>query len=270
MRRVRGAFVAWASRPSTRRLSGLRSAGDGQATCVQPLFAYSLCMGSTQSERVFEQFCQENSIRFSRVEVEINTKSPDYEIFPQENRVVLEVKELQENGDDRAAWAQAARSRTHTAFSDPRDRIRRKIKKAAKQLKRRSEGLHPTIVVLFDNGTFGGIDATDIKNAMYGDEVVQVTSSSRDDMRVVRKLGGGAKCTATDHRSVSAVAALATIGTTIRLSVFHNVFAARPLPFDWLPIEACRQYSLDLQCEDGFSEWHPVPSLAHGRKIPRS
>src|SRR5262249_47846551 len=132
-------------------------------------------MGVTRSEQMFEQFCRENSIRFSRLEPEIDVMTPDYDIFRQEHRGVTEIKELVENEADKAAWNEARARGGGAACSDPRGRIRSKIREAYKQLKRRSEGSHPTIVVFCDNGTFGGIDATDIKNAMYGDEVAHVT-----------------------------------------------------------------------------------------------
>jgi len=34
---------------------------------------------------------------------ESNIKTPDYDVFPKGNRVVIEVKELQTNNDDKAA-----------------------------------------------------------------------------------------------------------------------------------------------------------------------
>jgi hypothetical protein len=111
-------------------------------------------MEKTRSEHVFERFYHENSVRFSRVETESDTKTPDYDVFPQENRVIAEIKELQANDDDEAAWSEARTRGAAAAWSDPRNRIRQKIGVAVKQLKRRSEGLHPAIVVLFDNETF--------------------------------------------------------------------------------------------------------------------
>jgi len=143
------------------------------------------------------------------------------------------------------------------AWSDPSKRIRQKIGEAYKQLKCRSKGLIPAILVLFNNGTFGGIDATDIKNAMYGDEIVQVFYSSNGDIYTVPRLGGR-KCTANENRSLSAVSLLWSIGDTVQLSIFHNVFTKRPLPYNWFAVGACRQYSIAPECHSGFPEWHLI------------
>jgi hypothetical protein len=217
-------------------------------------------MIKTRSEHLFERFCRENSLRFSRVLTEIDTKTPDYDVFPRENRVVVEIKELQANDNDETAHNEARAHGAAAAWSDPRNRIRRKIGAAAKQLKCRCEGLYPAIVMLFDNGTFGGIDVTDVKNAMYGDETVLVTRFPSGDTAIVTRLGGGRTCTPTDNRSLSAVALLWTTGEAVHLSIFHNIFARRHLPYDWFASDACHQYSivLDRRGVSGFPEWHRV------------
>jgi hypothetical protein len=225
---------------------------------VNYLFGLEGGMEKTRSEYVFEQFCQENALRLDRVERDNDSKTPDYEVFTEENRVVIEIKELQANDDEAAAWDEARTNGAAAAFADPRNRIRQKIGAAVKQLKRRSEGLHPAVLVLFDNGTFGGIDATDIKNAMYGDETVVVKRSVAGDVCIAPRLGGGRKCTATDNRSLSAVALLWTAGGVASLSIFHNVFARCPLPPSWFTGARCRQYSIDLDCDSGLPQWHAV------------
>jgi hypothetical protein len=215
-------------------------------------------MEKTRSEYVFEQFCQENALRLDRVETDNDSTTPDYDVFPQEHHVVFEIKELQANDNDAAARDEARTNGAAAAFADPRNRIRQKIGTAVKQLKRRSEGLHPAVLVLFDNGTFGGIDATDIKNAMYGDETVVVTRSAAGDRCIASRLGGGRKCTATDNRTLSAVALLSTTGGVASLSIFHNVFARCPLPPSWFIGARCHQYSIDLDCGSGLPQWHTV------------
>jgi hypothetical protein len=216
-------------------------------------------MEKTISEHVFERYCQENSVRLSRVETKSDARTPDYDVFPRENRVIVEIKVLQANDNDKKVLSEAKTQGAAAAWSDPPKRIRLKIADAYKQLKSRSEGLHPTIIVLFDNGTVGGIDATDIKNAMYGDETVQVTRFPSGNTKVAAHLGlSGRKCTATSNRSLSAVALLCTFGGATRLSIFQNVFANCPLPTDWFAGATCRQYSIVLDCDSGFPEWFPL------------
>jgi len=244
---------------SNARFASVRSADRGRCCGRQVNYLFGLegDMEKTRSECVFEQFCQDNALRLDRVERDNDSKTPDYDVFPEENRVVIEIKELQANDDDAAAWDKAKPNEVAVAFADPRNRIRQKIGAAVKQLKRRSDGLHPAVLVLFDNGTFGGIDSTDIKNAMYGDETFTVTRSAEGDT-CTERLGGGRKCTATDNRSLSAVALLWITGGVTSLSIFHNVFARCPLPPRWFTCARCRQYSIDLDCISRLPQWHTV------------
>ena len=168
--------------------------------------------------------------------------------------MIVEIKELAPNDADRAAWHRVSLLGRAAAMSDPRDRIRSKIARGGKQLKQRSCGRHPTLLVLFDNGTFGGIDPTDITNAMYGDETWDVTHPSADQTNAAPRLGGSRKCTPTASRSLSAVGLLRVSGESVRLQIFHNVHACCPLPYRWFAFESCGQYSIDLR-RDGLPEW---------------
>jgi hypothetical protein len=50
-------------------------------------------MTPNKSETLFEAFCNQVGVRWRRVP-ESSEKRPDYEIFPHEVRVVVEVKQL--------------------------------------------------------------------------------------------------------------------------------------------------------------------------------
>jgi hypothetical protein len=45
------------------------------------------------SEKLFEQFCAKNEIRFENIETG-ESRTPDYNIFPSSNLAVVEVKQI--------------------------------------------------------------------------------------------------------------------------------------------------------------------------------
>ena len=57
----------------------------------------------TTSEIFFEQFCTQHGVRWEQIATEAadGEKTPDYAIFPKETKVIAEVKEVQENADER-------------------------------------------------------------------------------------------------------------------------------------------------------------------------
>lgn len=97
---------------------------------------------------------------------------------------VAELKQLDPNNNDRAIFERARRTGSASKFCASDNRVRRKINEANPQLKARSGGRLQTMVVLYDNGTFGGIDSTDVKTAMSGDERVSVTIVNRETRHV--------------------------------------------------------------------------------------
>ena len=217
-------------------------------------------MEKTQSDELFERFCTDNGFRFSRIETETDRKTPDYEVFPRDNRVIVEVKEFTPNAEDGRLRNERKPGGSNSAWINPSSRIRQKIATAAPQLKSRSNGLYPAILVLFDNTTFREIDDwTDIKTAMYGDETFDGLDSA-DVMYGNCRLGGNRKCTATDNTSLSAVCLLELQRDVPYLSIFHNVFSKCPLPPEWFRVNAVQQFSIDLNSDVdcGWPGWHGV------------
>lgn len=214
---------------------------------------------STRSEELFEKFCNQCSFKFDRLlpSYQRGVRSPDYDIFPHEKRVVVEVKELVPGPFDEAARASEARNRY--CFCDQRGRVRDTVGKACGQLKTRSQGTVPAVLVLFDCGIIGGIDCIDIKNAMYGDETLEVLSDPNAGEEFnVGYMRGGSKCTETSNRSLSAVAVLAFRDQLLSLAVFHNIYATCPLPIDWMRNSNCHQYSINRDSGSTIPDWHLV------------
>ena len=114
-------------------------------------------------------------------------------------------------------------------------RIRNIIDDAYSQLKNFAKDLHPCIVVAYDlTKGLSHLDNEDILNAMYGDEGVKTSDSSKDSEEVnplSHKFGGNRKVTKGTKRSLSAIALLEfnESNEIARLEVFHNIHASIPL-----------------------------------------
>lgn len=206
----------------------------------------------TAGETLFEAFCTKHGIPFTIVPT-ADTVTPDYDIKLSGHIIVTELKQCDPNEADIDSWNAARRRAAASAWEEPGRRVREKIKRCTKQLKARSNGLVPTLLVIYDNGTFCGVDATDIKTAMYGDEKVIVAPTV--SVSAVHP-GGGRRFTPNCGTSISAVALMDRFGCSI--SVFHNHFARQPIDPGWYRSDSFRHFALDPTDRTVPYEWKPV------------
>jgi len=212
----------------------------------------------TVSELLFEQFCNENLILYSRIEHQ-DYQTPDYDTYFAEQLVIVEVKQVDSNDNDEK-YREQGRQRGIVVYRPKSDRrVRNKIDSAKKQLKLRSQGKHPAMLVLYDNVPLRPIDASDIKTAMYGDESVSflVPENPEDTSIEIEKVGfgSGRKFTPNHNTTFSAIAFLYKSGDTLRLSIFHNIHAKCPIDPSWLRRNTVRHFTLGPQVQGVFQEW---------------
>ncbi len=187
----------------------------------------------TESEIFFEQFTGSLSTHCLPIPCE-KGQTPDYELSLSGHRVIAEIKQLDENVDDKINWAEARSRGVGSAFGGTEERLGRKFKKANKQLKSRCRGSIPGMTIVFDNGTFSGVDGTDIMEALYGKETVTFTRFSDgtvepSDLHASREGFLGT----TKNTTISAVGWLQCLGERSTLRVYHNRFAANPIDPNW-------------------------------------
>src|SRR6266540_4589012 len=133
----------------------------------------------TISEQLFERFCRDNGILFKRLDVsnESGIKSPDYEIFTPSGAMIVEVKQLDPNEDDKRFYNQLlSKGITDIRGKEPGTRIRGKINHAIPQLKVAAKAGKPAIIALCSNIILDAkyIDQYDILIGMYGLEVATI------------------------------------------------------------------------------------------------
>jgi len=211
--------------------------------------------GLTISEILFEQFCEENSIQYARIEQEQH-KTPDYDVYLGEHLVIAEVKQTDPNEKDEELRERDRSRGIAAGWEKSGRRVRIKIDSAKKQLKLRAQGQDVAILVLYDNVPIGSFDADDIKTAMYGHETVRLDLlGSPEDMSVeIENIGFGSerKFTPRHNTTFSAIALLHKFGGSLRLSVFHNIYAKHPIDPSWLRRDMVRHFTMAINFMEHF------------------
>lgn len=206
---------------------------------------------ATVSETNFERFCQKNGFTLLPVPV-TTTKTPDYTLTRDGQLVVVEVKEVQptpeELESDRLARERGYGNVVHIT---PGERVRKTIADCSPQIKARTQGQYPGMLVLWESGHCVGrhTEPYHIQVAMAGFEQVLVSvppiGSGESPSVVGMKHGPGRKMTEQANRSISAVAVLCVPGPDrMLLQVFHNRHAAIPLALDVLRAPEVMQFVL--------------------------
>jgi hypothetical protein len=130
-------------------------------------------MHKTAGETFFEQFCTDHKVRWEPVPTKASSgeKTPDYAIYPNGTKVIVEVKDIQESPTKRQQREQLERVGWSTPGSGKvGDRARDIIGTAARQLKPMAKGKCPAMIVIY-NPSFLLLHHTEahaIKAAMYG------------------------------------------------------------------------------------------------------
>ncbi len=208
----------------------------------------------TESEILFEEYCDQLDIDCAPIP-RADTKTPDYELILGAQLVIAELKQLDLNDEDSSSFEQARVRGWASAWPNPANRVRRKIQKAGRQLKARSKGLTPALVIIYDNGTSGGVDRTDIRTAMYGDEKVDVSLSPGEAPDVTPlHAGGNRQLTENCNTTISAVGVLYRLTTELSISLFHNHFATNPIDPDWFRDTRLRHLALSSD----FYDWTEI------------
>ena len=213
----------------------------------------------TTSEEVFERFCSERQIPLRRIP-EAHTRTPDYELECGQVRVVVEVKEVTPNDEERESERLAQRGVGKAISHTPGDRVRHKIKSCSGQIKARARGVLPSMLVVFDRGRVAGhVDPYNIRVAMYGLEQVYISVPpiGMGSPHAVGMGYGPKRQMSPDHNtSISAIGALVMTGPDdIFLIVYHNKFAQVPLPPGCLAPYGIQQFMLAADAPGTVAGW---------------
>lgn len=215
-------------------------------------------MSETVSESIFERVCDRRGVLYRKLATRENQRTPDYLILPSGEKVVVEVKQIEPNDEDRELRKKSKKGETTGWWSDNNTRIRRKIKQCAKQLKAVAKGRCPSVLMLYDDREIKIIGNEDFLEAMYGDEeltlAVPLDGGEPEPLGV--GFGGNRQLTEQQRRYISAVAIMRQKfpGEWV-VVMFHNVFASRPLDPDVASSFADVQYDLTKPKTKEWQNW---------------
>lgn len=219
----------------------------------------------TTSEVQFEAFCQQKGIVLQRIP-EGDTRTPDYQIVIGSERIIVEVKENSPNPEElESNRLLKQRGYGNVTGGTPGDRVRKMIRSASAQLKARSNGNLPTMLVVFDQGRVAGhVEGYHIRVAMYGLEQIYIAVPPPGQGQPYATGAGHGpkrKMTETDNTSISAIAALVMTGPNNHiLSVYRNRFAKLPLNPRLLQAYGIAHYDLGVGDQGLASDWVEVTS----------
>ena len=211
--------------------------------------------------KFFDARCRERGLSPKRIK-ESSGPRPDFRLSIKDGIIVVEVKAIEPNDDDRQDIESLKRGEAVASYLNP-GRISKKLRKADTQLRPFVERGIPGLVCICDYTAHGLLnDPSDIHGAMFGKDA-QVFSFPRDSPpRFVRLKSAGSETLTQEHnRSVSAVLIFSK-GETGRLpyvaTLYHNHFARCPIDPNCAAHFVNYQYeSGKKDCRDG-NAWIPV------------
>lgn len=220
----------------------------------------------TESEILFEAFCNQNGIRV----VPIPTKSkegeetPDYDVYIYGQKVVVEIKQIDPNREEiiQQGLLDSQGFATYDVGT-PGARVRSKITAGASQIRVRAKGKHPSMLVLYNN-----VLLTDhanpycIRVAMYGLEthVLGVPKEmDKSPYLIDKKFGPKRKMTKSENTSISAVTLLVDAAKGVpKLFIYHNIHAEIPLTPEMFRPYGVRQFTLEEKVAGRFQDWKEI------------
>jgi hypothetical protein len=215
----------------------------------------------TRSETLFEKFCAEIGVLFTRIP-EAGCKTPDYELHLQVPPILVEVKQIDPNPNDKVFLRQFEEAGVAWFPDDPGERLRGKISEASSQLKARAKPDQPTLLIIYNN-----VDVRlftlpfQIMCAMYGQPKGVITRRhglAAELLSVSYRLGGKRRLTPEHNTTLSAVAVLFEGPEGPYLVVYHNQFASNKILPEVLKCPRILQRSIREVGPGEFPEWVEV------------
>lgn len=204
----------------------------------------------------FEKLCATKGIGCERIP-ESTAKCADYRVSLGTTTLITEVKQLEQNEEDKKLGMGASQSPGTVA---PSDRVQGLLDDGYAQVKRSSEGKWPTMIVVYNNsGEWNWIDTFTVAKAMFGTYgIVFGLQSDQTIDEIGRGYLGQRKVTKDTFRSLSTVGILKHAGSeAMELCCYHNPFANIPIE----PIApaklATTQYIHPNPHDRGFVPWEP-------------
>jgi hypothetical protein len=222
-------------------------------------------MKMTESERLFEHFCITHKLSFERVP-ETNLPSADYLLFFNNYKIVAEIKQLEPNKEEKEIIEKPAEEWDQYDvyhWEIPGERIRKKIKSAMPQLQALSQGILPTVIILFDNIKVWPelIDEYAVRVAMYGIEtaIISPEVAPEGGAKILQKWYGQRKqATSNQNTTLSAIAVMKETENGVMMRIYHNYYAKNLIEKKIFCFSGVEQFELGGAPSEGFPKWSKI------------
>ena len=137
---------------------------------------YHIKMAKTESETIFEDYWKNAGIPCERIPEEVS-KTPDYYILINGQKIVIEVKSIEPNKEEQEFqrhFDECCCSKVHST-DNPGNIIRNKIHKASPQIKLLTKDTYPGILILWESSQItDNLEKGEICEAMYGQKICYI------------------------------------------------------------------------------------------------
>lgn len=213
----------------------------------------------TESEQLFEDFCRKHQILCNQIPV-ATTKTPDYELFIDGLKVVVEVKQIDSNPQEVEGLKKFLAGGVAVTGGTPGSRVRQKITSSSSQIRLRAKNKHPSLLVLYNNVLLANYTSDyNVLVAMYGLETLmfELPKGQVKPQLVSKRHGPRQGLTHKHNTSISAVGILSQVGGLVSLSIFHNHFASIPIGPTVLQGHGIKQFQAQT-IPSGFQSWAEI------------
>ena len=214
---------------------------------------------TTISETLFESLCSLRGVRFERIPVAAHP-TPDYEIALGVHKLLVEVKQLDQNATDKRVNKSFDTAGETDGVVSPAARLREQIARAYRQLKMAATQGQPCLLVIYNNSGFlNFIDSFTVTTAMFGRYGVRFGLSRIGEIRETgRGFTGKAPLTRNTCKSLSAIGILKHAQSgNLRLEVYHNPFALVPIEPRAMALLATEQFRHPSPHAGISVDWEP-------------
>jgi hypothetical protein len=207
----------------------------------------------TYSEMLFERYCTLRGLNFERVPVAPRERTPDYIVRVERQTLICEVTELTPNAADMSVGKALKLYGFAGLYELAGRRVLLKGHDKKTQLKAAWRGEFPGMIVFCQQPDLGGeyLTGDHFEAAMYG----HATRSRLPD-RIPLGHDGHGLCTPSRGIYISALASLhISAADELKLTIYHNLYAARPLDRNGFRAVNDRQFVKNLDGMDGPWGW---------------
>jgi len=217
----------------------------------------------TLSEALFEEFCITNRLLWERIPRNPPNETADYIVTLNGQRVVVEIKQIENNADEIAELE--ARGRSGGGGGTLGTRIRNEITRGSKQIWNIAKGKCPSILLLFDNRhqMFRYVFLPEeFLSAMYGSEtrILRLHSDGVAKPELVgRTFGKRRKMSPTRSKHISALGLFyRNKNRGVSITLFHNRFTNVPLDCSLFSGLSVTHFGVQTANPEDFGEWQKI------------